>query len=137
MREYNLFISHSWTYSNQYYNIERLLRKHPNFRFKNYSVPKDDPISNAPTQAKLREAIRNQMASCSVVVVLAGVYATHSKWIDEEIFMAKKRFVPPKPLLAVEPFASQKTSLKVKAAADRIVGWNTNSIVSAIRDLAP
>ncbi|OPY56750.1 MAG: hypothetical protein A4E55_01950 [Pelotomaculum sp. PtaU1.Bin035] len=44
---YNLFISHSWTYSDAYDKLIGLLNSDPYFSYKNYSVPKDDPIHNA------------------------------------------------------------------------------------------
>ena len=40
-----------------------------------------------------------------------------------------------KPILAVAPWASEKTSDYVKGKASKIVKWNTESIVEAIRDL--
>lgn len=129
---YNLFISHSWTYSNTYNGLVGLLDAAPYFDYKNYSVPKDDPIHNAPTDTRLREAIRRQMQPCSCVLILAGVYATYSKWINIEISLAQSMN---KPIIAIEPWGSERTSTVVKNAADRIVKWNTNSIVSAIRDL--
>ena len=56
---YNLFISHSWAYSDQYDRLVSLLNAAPNFDYRNYSVPKDDPIHNAPYQYQLKEAIRS------------------------------------------------------------------------------
>ena len=50
--------------------------------------------------------------------------------------MAQTEFLYPKPILAIEPWGSEKTSVKVKNAADKVVGWNTESIVSGIRELA-
>ena len=69
-----------------------------------------------------------QPASC--VLILAGVYATYSKWINIEIELAKEMG---KRIIAIEPWAAERTSTVVKDAADQIVGWNTSSIVSAIR----
>lgn len=135
MRIFNLFISHSWTYSDQYGRLVTLLRAKPYFDFRNYSVSKDDPVHNAGSSAQLRAAIRSRMAPCSVVLVLAGVYSTYSKWITEEIALAKSGFVPAKPILAIEPWGSEHTSLPVKNAANRVVKWNTDSVVTAIRDL--
>lgn len=54
---YNLFISHSWAYSDQYDRLVSLLNAAPNFDYRNYSVPKDDPIHNAPYQYQLKEAM--------------------------------------------------------------------------------
>ena len=136
MRTFNLFISHSWSYADTYDGLVNLLQQRSHFSFRNYSVPQDDPIHDAGTDAQLREAIRRQMAPCSVVLILAGVYATYSKWIEEEIDLAKHDFDAAKPIIAVEPWGSQRTSTRVKDAADTIVRWNTESIVSAIRELA-
>lgn len=136
MPPYHLFISHSWAYSDAYDKLINLLNNAHRFEFKNYSVPKSDPIHNAPNAAALREAIRGQMQWAHTVIILAGVYSTHSKWINEEIDLAKNGFARSKPILAIEPWGSEKTSTVVKNAADRIVSWNTDSIVSAIRELS-
>jgi len=131
---YNLFISHSWTYESQYENLINLLNKRQYFDYRDYSVPKDDPLHTSGTDKELYNAIKNQIVPSSVMLILAGVYASYSKWIDKEIQIAQTEFKIPKPILAIEPWGSQKTSVKVKEAADKIVGWNTESIVSAVRE---
>ena len=135
LNTYNLFISHSWTYSDAYEKLINLISNRPYFNFKNYSVPKDDPIHNAFNQQLLYEAIKRQISPCNIVIILAGVYASYSKWINKEIEIAKNEFDIPKPILAVQPWASEKTSQIVKNNADKIVGWNTESIISGIREL--
>ena len=136
MKTFNLFISHSWTYEDQYDRLVSLLEQRSYFRFRNYSVPRNDPIHNARSAAALREAIKQHMAPASAVLVLAGVYATYRKWIDEEIDLAESGFTYRKPIVAIEPWGSEKTSIRVKNAADRIVRWNTESVVRAIREVA-
>ena len=132
---YNLFISHSWRYSEAYENLVALLKKRQYFAFRDYSVPLDDPIHDAPNTTALRQAISNHMQPCHVVLISAGVYATYSKWINIEIDLAKKGFTKAKPIIAIRPWGSERISAPVRAAADKIVGWNTESIVSAIREL--
>ena len=136
MRTHHLFISHSWNYSDAYDRLVDLLRNRSYFGFKNYSVPRNDPIHNAGTDAQLQEAIRRKMAPCGVVLIVAGVYATYSKWIDKEIRLAARGFDRPKPIIAIKPRGSVRTSVPVTQAADRIVGWNTESVVGAIRELS-
>ena len=136
MRTHHLFISHSWAYSDAYGRLVGLLNRRPYFRFKDYSVPRDDPIHNARTVAALRAAIRQQMTPCGVVLILAGVYATYSKWIDEEIALAQHGFRLPKPIVAIRPWGNVRMSQTVQNAASRVVGWNTDSVVKAIRDVA-
>lgn len=130
---YNLFISHSWNYSDAYEKLIQLLNNEDRFEYRNYSVPKNDPIHNAPNQYLLKEAIKRQMNSANCVIILAGVYSSYSKWINVEIDLAKKGFGTPKRIIAIEPWGAEKTSAVVKAAADEIVKWNTQSIVDAIR----
>lgn len=127
---YNLFISHSWTYSGAYDRLVEMLNDAPGFSYKNYSVPKDDPIHNANYDYQLRAAIRNQMQHASCILILAGVYSTYSKWINIEIQLAQEMG---KRIIAVELWGAKKSSLLVKNAADKIVGWNTSSIVKAIK----
>lgn len=127
---YNLFISHSWNYSDAYEKLVNLLNTKTYFNYKNYSVPKNDPIHNAPYEYQLKEAIRKRMQPASCVLIMAGVYSTYSKWINIEIELAKSMN---KKIIAIEPWGSEKTSRTVKDAADVIVGWNTDSIVNAIR----
>ena len=127
---YNLFISHSWTYSNAYDGLVNLLDKNPYFSYKNYSVPREDPIHNSPFEYQLKEAIRRKMQPASCVIVLAGVYATYSKWINIEVALAKEKN---KKIIAVVPRGSERISKVARNVADEIVGWNTDSIIRAIR----
>ena len=130
---YNIFISHSWSYSNQYEKLIDLLNSVPYFTYRDYSVPKDDPIHDAPNTELLTEAIKEQMSHASCVLVLAGVYSSYSKWINIEVDLAKNAFITPKKIIAIDPWGAERTSQVVKRYADEIVKWNSNSIVNAIR----
>lgn len=129
-----MFISHSWTYDDAYEKLVKFFDEHPNFTWVNNSVPKDDPIHNAKNEAELYAAIKAQIAPVNCVVMLAGVYGTYSKWINKEIQISKTYYS--KPIIAVEPWASEKTSKIVKDNADEIVKWQSKSIVDAIRNHA-
>lgn len=135
LRPRNLFISHSWEYGDAYEKLVALLDAAPNFIYRNYSVPKDDPVHNAPNVNALYQAIKNQMVFCEVVLIMAGKYATYSKWIQREIQIAKNDYN--KPIVAIRPWANEQVSSVVSDAADRLVNWNTSSIVTAIREVAP
>lgn len=127
---YNLFISHSWTYGDAYDKLVDMLNAKPYFSYKNYSVPKYDPIHNVSNDYQLKEAIRRQMQPASCILILAGVYSTYSKWINIEIELAQSMG---KKIIAIEPWEAERTSSKVKSAAHSIVRWNTDSIINAIR----
>ena len=127
---YNLFISHSWTYGDAYDRLVDMLNAKPYFSYKNYSVPKYDPIHNVSNDYQLKEAIRRQMQPASCILILAGVYSTYSKWINIEIELAQSMG---KKIIAIEPWGAERASSKVKSAAHSIVRWNTDSIINAIR----
>lgn len=129
---YRIFISHSWSYSKQYDKIEEFL-KQEGILFYNHSVPKNNPIHTNGTDAQLEAAIDAKVKGCSCVIILAGVYATYSKWINKEIKIAKKYN---KPIIAVEYWGSEKTSSVVKGAADVIVKWQSKSVADAVRKYA-
>jgi len=135
-KTYNIFISHSWSYPDAYEKLTALLSKHPYFSYNDYSIPKDDPVHTSGTDRELYEAILNKMHPCHIVLVMAGVYSTYSKWINKEIQAAKEGFLQPKPIVAVKPWSQTNVSSVVAQNADAIVGWNTESIVDAIRDKA-
>lgn len=132
---YHMFISHSWAYPHAYEGLLNLMHQDASFEYRNYSVPKDDPIHTNGTDAELYAAIKEQISHSSVVLILAGIYANYSRWIQKEVQIAQSEFYVPKPIIAVEYWGSERTSLVVKNAADRIVKWNSKSIIDAIREL--
>lgn len=129
----HIFISHSWSYSDSYKKLKTLLSKDDAFKYVDYSIPKDNPVHEVDNDKELREAIKNKMARASVVLILAGVYSTYSKWINAEVEIAKNEFYYPKTIIAIEPWGAERTSAFVKNNADMVVGWNTKSIVEAIK----
>jgi hypothetical protein len=104
------------------------------FEYRNYSVPKEDGI-DADSDEELEEELREgQIKPASVFIALAGLYSSYSDWIGREIRIAEAE---DKPIIGVEPWGSSSTSNYVERHAGRMVGWNTDSIVDAIRDMSP
>ena len=128
---YRIFISHSWAYSDAYEKIVKFLDDN-DVDYYNHSVPKDDPVHTNGTDKQLKEKIDAKIKGCSGVIILAGVYASYSKWIDKEIDISSDYS---KPIIAVEPWGSEKTSKRVKDAADKIVKWNGKSVADAVKKL--
>ena len=135
-KTYNLFISHSWNHSDAYEKLCSLLDSASYFNYKNYSVPKNDPVHDADNISELYEAIKRQVTPCHLVIIMAGKYATYSKWINREIKIAKEEYEIAKPILGVKPWAQTQVSSVVSENADELVSWNTKSIVEAIRRLS-
>ena len=135
MKQYHLFISHSWSHSDRYSNLTHLLNQANGFTYHNHSIPEYDPVHNRSNR-ELSEAIRNKMQPCGIVLVLTGVYADYSRWITKEINIARSTWNNPKPILGIRHWENEMISNTVLNAADAIVDWNTRNIVNAIRELA-
>ena len=131
----HIFISHSWQYSGHYDTLAQWIFGETwsvgqaSLNLLDYSVPKDDPIHNAPTDKALQEAIYRQIARSHVIVIPTGMYSQYSKWIKKEINGAKSYA---KPILAVDPWGQKRKSSVVADNANSTVGWNKKSVVDAI-----
>lgn len=97
--------------------------------FRDYSVPKYDPIHDASTVRALRDAIFNQIAKCHVIVIPLGMYVNYSKWIRKEIDGADNYR---KPILGVSPWGQERRSSVVAEAAKEVVGWNRQGVIDGI-----
>jgi hypothetical protein len=128
-RTYNIFITHSWKYDDDYVRLVDLINSDPYFSWKNYSVPWDDPLSGGSKQ-KLADEIDGQIRLATVLLVISGMYVTYGEWIQFEIDLADKYN---KPIIGVMPWGSTNTPYAVTRSAAEIVRWNTSSIIDAIR----
>jgi hypothetical protein len=130
LRDYKVFISHAWAYHDDYYRLEKFLNEAPNFSWTNLSVPRHDPIKNTDELAK---ELHNQMRPAEAFLILAGMYVSHSDWIQYEINFARRIG---RPIIGIKPWGNVLIPVAVQKGADEIVGWNTASIVAAIRSRA-
>lgn len=130
LKTYGVFISHAWTYSDDYYRIIRLLNEANNFKWRNYSVPGHDPLD---TDQDLKEALKRQIRPVNITLILAGMYVNHSKWIEFEMGFADQIY---KPMIGVRPRGQQRVPIQIQNRVKEMVGWTTSSIVDAIRKCA-
>lgn len=135
MNTYNIFISHAWKYTEHYKKVVQWLNEAQNegkFLWKNYSVPEHDPLVDPDTtigKKKLKSELKGQIQPVSKVIILAGMYATYSDWIEFEIDTAVDYN---KYIIGVKPWGQERVPQKVSNNSDTMVGWNKNSVISAI-----
>ena len=127
LRNYNVFISHAWRYDDDYYRLEDWLNEAPSFIWTNLSVPRHDPII---TSERLTRELNSQMRPADVFLILAGMYCSHSEWIQYEMNFARRIG---RPIIGIRPWGSMLIPSAVQRGADEIVGWNSASIIGAIR----
>lgn len=137
-RQIHVFISHAWAYSDHYDTLEKWIFQEKwssgqaSLDFRDYSIPRHNPIHNVTSTQALRDAIFNQISRSHVVVIPSGMYATHSNWIQKEIDGAK---LYGKPILAVNPWGQERKSGVVLNNANIGVGWNKQPLINAIWEL--
>lgn len=129
LRTYRVFISHAWHRNEHYWKLVNWLDSAPNFRWENLSVPDHDPIRSR----NLEYELRNQMRPADAFLIPAGMYVAHSDSIDFEIAFARRIG---RPIIGIRPWGSERMPASIQKAATVIVGWNADSIVSAIRQHA-
>ena len=123
----NIFISHAWKYSKDYYTIKIWLDA-SYLVYHNYSIPEHDPL-DANNTKKLKEQLTEQIRHASVVIIIAGMYTNHSYWIqheiDEAVRMGKK-------IIAIKPRGNTNMPTNLQNVAHEIINWNSQSLLSAI-----
>lgn len=129
LKEYHILISHSWDYSDDYNKIKSWLDESNYFYWKDYSVPITKPI-NASSKKDLQDKIRTKIINCNCVIILSGMYVSYSEWIDFEIDTA---LYYNKPIIGVKPWGQERIPAKVSDNAKTMVGWNSSSVIDAVR----
>lgn len=137
-KQIHVFISHAWAHSGHYETLagwifnENWSVGQASLDLRNYSVPKNDPIHNANNDKQLKAAILKQIGMSHIIVIPTGMYANYSKWIQKEIEGSSDYA---KPILAINPWGQSRSSSVVTTAANKLVGWNKNSVVNGIWEL--
>lgn len=134
LKTYDLFISHAWKYNEDYYKLVEMLDNASNFKYRNYSVPKHDPLVDPNTEVgkkKLKELLDKQIKPVNCVLIIAGMYVAHRYWLQTEIDIAQSNN---KPIIGIKPWGQERVPKEVQDAAVEVVGWNTSSFVTAIRE---
>lgn len=136
LKTYDLFISHAWKYGDDYDRLISMLSKAPNFSYRNYSAPEDNPLVNldgspVSDDAQIEDAIKRKINPVNCVLVISGMYYNNRKWMQFEVDYAKQKY---KPIVAIKPWGNVIMPQEITNVADTVVNWNTDSIVAAIRE---
>lgn len=128
-----IFISHAWRYDSHYEKIVDWFDGASNFAWKNCSVPSTNALPDK-TAKGLRAGMTRQINPSQVVIILGGMYVSHSDWIEYEIREAQRLG---KPIIGVKPWGQERIPKIVQEASwCDPVGWNSASVVAAVRALS-
>lgn len=124
-----LFISHAWQYDAGYLTLVKWFNDATNFHWKNCSIPSTDALPDKTTSG-LSAGITRQINPAQGVLIIAGMYAAHSGWIDYEIMEAQRLN---KTIIGIRPWGQERLPVKVQEAAKVLVNWNSASVIDAVR----
>ncbi|EOE4703164.1 TIR domain-containing protein [Vibrio cholerae] len=131
-KTYHIFISHSWQNSDALNGLRRLLNDRGYFNVEFEEVSKDEPI-NSTNAYYIKRRLAEKIGNSNVVIGLAGMYASHSDWMEWELDKAIELDIP---IIGVIPRGQERISTTVSSRSVVDVRWNTESIVDAIRTYA-
>lgn len=119
-----LFISHAWRYDVHYNTIVGWFNEASNFSWKNCSVPSTDALPDK-TSKGLSEGMTRQISPAQGIIIVAGMYAAYSDWIDYEINEALRM---KKTIIGVRPWGAERVPVNVQKAATVMINWQSTSI---------
>lgn len=131
-KEYHLFISHCWDYKERYYTVVDWINE-SDIKWKNMSVPNHNPL-DPKSDKELEQLIDNKIKYSSLFIIISGMYVSQENrtWINKEIDIALKY---DKKILAIEPWGSDRTPSRVQEVSDKIVKWQSSSVINGIKEL--
>jgi hypothetical protein len=128
-KEYKICISHSWQYTDTLEALRNLINARGYFSATYEESTRDNPI-NSDDEGYVKRRLTQKIANSDVILALAGVYASHSSWMQWELDKAIELGIP---VIGVIPRGQDRISSIVSTRSVVNIKWNTESIVSAIR----
>tara|TARA_Y100000296_G_C5167792_1_gene255651 strand:- start:105 stop:509 length:405 start_codon:yes stop_codon:yes gene_type:complete len=128
-KEYKIFISHSWQYSDTLEALRNLINARGYFSATYEESTRDKPI-NSDDESYVKRRLSQKIGNSDVILALAGVYASHSSWMQWELDKAIELGIP---IIGVIPRGQDRISTIVSSRSVVDIKWNTESIVAAIR----
>lgn len=128
-KNYNVFISHSWSHIDDLKNLRNLLESRGYFNVQFQEATPSEPI-NSENASYIKSVLKSKILNSDIVLGIAGIYASHSDWIEWELKNAYNNNIP---VVEVIPSGQTNISKIVTNYAVCTVRWNTESIVEAIK----
>lgn len=128
-KDYKIFISHSWAYTEDLEALQKLLNERGYFNVQFLEASKKTPI-NSENAPYVKAVLKEKILKADIVLALAAIYASHSDWMIWELETAKANNIP---IVGVIPRGQERISAEVYNRSIVDVNWNTESIVDAIR----
>lgn len=124
-----VYAVHGWHRDEDYVRLFEYMETADNFFYKSVSDP-DARIAENDGQAARRTLIGKALQDAECVVCTAGTWERFNEWARFTIDSARALDLP---IVAIEHFGPKNMDVRLKGYAGEIVGWDSRSIVDAIR----
>lgn len=128
-KDYKIFISHSWSHTEDLEALQKLLNDRGYFNVEFLEATKKTPI-NSENAPYVKSVLKSKILQSDIVLGLAAIYASHSDWMIWELETAKANNIP---IVGIIPRGQERISSEVYNRSIVDVKWNTESIIEAIR----
>lgn len=124
-----VYAVHGWEKDEDYVRLFEYLESADNFYYRALSDP-EAGSSQGDGVAARRTMIGDALKQAECVVCTAGTWERHHDWARFTVDIANARELP---IIAIEHFGPKNINIQLKAHAAETVGWDSRSIVDAIR----
>ena len=109
--------------------LKKLINERGYFSATYEESTKDNPI-NSENESYVKTRLAKKIGDSDIILALAGVYASHSSWMEWELDKAIELGTP---IVGVIPRGQERISSVVSSRSIVDARWNTESVVAAIR----
>lgn len=124
-----IYVVHGWEKDEDYVRLFEYLESTDKFYYRVLSNPEAGGPPGAGVAAR-RTAVNEALKNAECVVCAAGVWENHNEWARFTVEAARGMELP---VIAIEHFGPKNMDLRLKGHAAEVVGWDSRSIVDAIR----
>lgn len=124
-----IYAVHGWSQDEEYARLFEYLESAENFFYQALSNP-DARSPEGEGVAARRTLISRALENAECVVCPAGTWERFPDWARYTVETARRMEIP---VIAIEHFGPKNMELRLKGHAAETVGWDSRSIVDAIR----
>lgn len=124
-----LYAVHGWQQDEDYVRLFEYIESADNFFYRSLSDPNAQSPQGDGAVAR-RALINDALTQAECVVCTAGTWERFNDWARFTVETARSLDVP---VVAIEHFGPKNMDIRLKGHAAETVGWDSRSIVDAIR----
>jgi hypothetical protein len=127
-----LYVVHGWHQDEDYVRLFDYLESADNFFYRSMSSPEARSPEGEGVIAR-RALVEEALKNTECVVCPASTWELCNDWARFTVEAARRRLLP---IVAIEHFGPKDMDPVLKGRASQVVGWDSRSIIDAIRHLA-